>query len=343
MLDDLVEGELDAAFAERVNLHVFACSECAFRFETLKREKEMYAYYLFDVEPPIDLLAKFQAKLAAENARNFGSVQTPVVSRKANIFGFFRFPRLSPVLASVIAFAAFAAGLTTLRFASSERISGDKNFARTESSIVQPAIVESDKTVENGVINLSDERKNGDEIASLKSAANAAANKIPARKFVSMTNIKSVVLKTTGETIKLKNSAVSVGEKRFSAKDFGLSEEERMQSLYLKNLEKETAVQIEKIEMLLRSFRNARSAENSESFDVAYERDQARKLLRKNVRLRQDVESYGILYTEELLGRVEPLLLDIANLENNASSEKVRDIKDRVKNQNIIASLQVYR
>lgn len=60
-IDDLVEGELDELTAEKVSLHIFDCPNCSAQVEILEREKEMYSHYLFEIEPPSNLLEKFQA------------------------------------------------------------------------------------------------------------------------------------------------------------------------------------------------------------------------------------------------------------------------------------------
>jgi hypothetical protein len=95
------------------------------------------------------------------------------------------------------------------------------------------------------------------------------------------------------------------------------------------------AAHLENAQMLLRSFRNAESA------DLAYEKRQARKLVYDNILLRREAEARGNLPVEEALNSLEPLLLDIANLPAKASRGDVQTIRERIQKQEIIATLQI--
>jgi hypothetical protein len=58
--------------------------------------------------------------------------------------------------------------------------------------------------------------------------------------------------------------------------------------------------------------------------------------------LRRDAEAKGNLPAEELLGSLEPLLLDIANLGDRPAPDEIGAIRERLQNKEIIARLQVY-
>src|ERR1044071_9865062 len=68
MLDQFVEGEFDDETTESLSAHLAACSACASAHETLQRELEIYASYLFDVEPSPALWAGFQFQLQQDKA-----------------------------------------------------------------------------------------------------------------------------------------------------------------------------------------------------------------------------------------------------------------------------------
>lgn len=101
----------------------------------------------------------------------------------------------------------------------------------------------------------------------------------------------------------------------------------------------ETAKHIERAQVLLRSFRNT---EGNAEFDLAYERQSSRRLLSHNVLLRRDAEAKGNLPVQDLLGSLEPFLLDIANLPDAPSRDDVSTIKTRMEKKEIITALQVY-
>jgi hypothetical protein len=104
----------------------------------------------------------------------------------------------------------------------------------------------------------------------------------------------------------------------------------------------ETARHIERAQLLLRAFRNSRDTSSQPEPDLSYERQRSLGLLSTNILLRRDAEAKGNLPVEELLGSLEPFLLDIANLPDRPSNEDVRSIKERMHKKEIVSALQVY-
>lgn len=311
LINDLIEGELDEQTAEQVNLHIFACGYCEAEFETLNREKEIYAHFLFDIEPPKDLTRKFQTKLESLEQEKI----VPSVSFDRKISNFFGFLPLKPLFAAAIVLLVFGFGYFLIKTA---LIETEKPFVSESKT---PPILPS----ENPKKEFSEISQR--EITEVKNVSPKAVK----AKFV----VKPQAIATNKPTVEkpLTREKMATENRVLPKKDDAEIEEIRV-------FELETAKQIEKVEMLLRSFRNARYAEDRAEYDVAYEKEQARKLLENNVRLRRQSEVYGMRMTNEILSKVEPYLLEISNLNTNPSDEEVLEIKQRVRNQNIIAGLQ---
>lgn len=106
--------------------------------------------------------------------------------------------------------------------------------------------------------------------------------------------------------------------------------------------EAEAARHVERAQVLLRSFRNARFSRSDASYDAALQKERSRKLLYQNILLRRDAATRGDLPVENLLSRLEPVLLDIANLPDKPSSADVRPIRERIERKKMVALLQVH-
>ena len=102
-----------------------------------------------------------------------------------------------------------------------------------------------------------------------------------------------------------------------------------------------TATHLEKSELLLRAFRNLRLAERGVSAEVGYERNRAQQLVYQNIMLRREADAAGDVQVATLLGSLEPILLDIANLPEHPLDEDIHAIQKRVERKNIVALLQV--
>jgi hypothetical protein len=96
----------------------------------------------------------------------------------------------------------------------------------------------------------------------------------------------------------------------------------------------------ERVERLLRSFRNARLTESDPTLDVADARRLSKRLLYSNIALRREAASAGDLHVEGLLDSVEPILIDISNLPDTPSPDAVGSIKERIHRQQLVGVLQ---
>jgi hypothetical protein len=102
-----------------------------------------------------------------------------------------------------------------------------------------------------------------------------------------------------------------------------------------------TAMHFEKSELLLRAFRNVRLSEPGTAAEFGYERKRAQQLVYQNMILRREADAAGDVQVAALLESLEPILLDIANLPDDAGDDAVSAIKARVERKNIVALLQV--
>jgi hypothetical protein len=101
----------------------------------------------------------------------------------------------------------------------------------------------------------------------------------------------------------------------------------------------ETTRHLEKVQVLLRSFENASS---SSAGDVAYDKWVSRELLLRNILLRREAEVSENAPAKSLLGSLEPLLLDIANLPARPAPGDLTSVKKRIRKSEIVVALQVY-
>ncbi|HEV8367468.1 MAG TPA: zf-HC2 domain-containing protein [Pyrinomonadaceae bacterium] len=106
--------------------------------------------------------------------------------------------------------------------------------------------------------------------------------------------------------------------------------------------DKDTAKHIEQTQNLLRSIRNVQVNDGDHEIDVTYDKALSRRLLNENIVLRRDAEMKAKFPTKSLLSDLEPFLIDIANLPDQARPEDIRAIKERVQKTEIVAALIGY-
>jgi hypothetical protein len=107
-------------------------------------------------------------------------------------------------------------------------------------------------------------------------------------------------------------------------------------------IDPDTVRHIEGAQALLLSFKNSTAEGRRDSIDVSEERNRSRGMLSSNILLRRNAEQRGNIPVQELLGNLEPFLLDIAHLSDKPSPNDVRVIQERIKRDEILVALESY-
>ncbi len=110
----------------------------------------------------------------------------------------------------------------------------------------------------------------------------------------------------------------------------------------LARIEKQIVEHLADAELLFRSFRNARPAPGKTETDVAFEKGLARKLLRHNAALKDEAEAIGYQAASAFLSNLEPFLLEIANLADQATADDLHPIKRLLEDKGIVTELHLY-
>jgi hypothetical protein len=339
LIEEYVDGELNARMFERIEAHLLTCAECASEVAELSREQEIYALCQRDVEVTPAQWNIVRARIEQERDARPDQSHAPLPEWLGGLFGSGKAFRPALVVALLIV-TGITAGIIYLN--SHGRPNGLAAQPAKQREIKSPdganqALPPVNGNKNNEVIAGSDNKRKGGSIHQEGPLAINSAGALPQKKSAVLASlphpenrraneptpdesqIEKAVAENPGNVITGIRGSGPVGDFNF-----------------------EVVRHAERAQMLLRSFRNARLPASNRALDVSYEKEQARKLLYQNIALKRDAAARGDQATAELLNTLEPILLDIAHLPDRAKAHDVRSIEQRMEKKEIVAALQVH-
>lgn len=341
------DGELDARTTESIATHLAACDLCASLLDELEREAEVYKSYERDIELSPALWTAIETRLASEPAKRQARQSHFTGRLRAWLAGLIVAPRVAfgattaVVLVCLIAVSLYQSrrGTTTLR----EIVSASRETEPASGASGSVTKSDAQAVLESQSKNYEPVSRKNESFESaiharirpnIKGENEAKVRVISTRNHVvtraELTRNRRRVEPQSTNNLPLANSVESfptlaaITERRNEVEPQG-----GFEGLWRRHAEQS--------QLLLRSFRNTHV--RGKSVDVAYERAQARRLLTRNVVLRRDAGRRGRVLTAETLSRLEPVLLDIANLPAKTSPEDVRAVNSRIGAGELVATL----
>jgi hypothetical protein len=320
ILDDYVEGDLDARATYQLASHLGECEACARAHQSIKREQEIYSGFLVDVEASPLLWANLRKGIELEDAqRRRKSFSWPSVLSQS----IFAMQRPVPL---AVAMTVIVAALV-LPYV----------WVRINSGPSQPGLIPNNaQLAENAGQPLGAQREPDMPPSSITSKETSSpigpTQPISVRRHKQNSQRRELtVARTASEDMGtwLRNlTATTDSEEKFIPAS----------SFTTETWDSDAAQHAQKAEVLLRSFRNI-AAQRDAGVNVSYEKRQSRELIARNILLRREAQITGDLATEELLSRLEPILIDIANLPKKSSNRDVWQIQEQMRRDGIVSAL----
>ncbi len=329
LIEEYLDGELAEREALRLTTHLARCTECAEEADALRREQEMYTRYQREVEVTPAMWQQLRARIEEEKEARPAKIFTGWRVWLAETFG--TQARLRPAFTMALVILALGiVAFAVFRSLNARRTQPQAVAIHHEQTpqLQPPAIPDRTATPEVPVRKdevagtTSPEKRPGVVRASEKRKALIAPQPAPEN---------SPSLAATLAEVEERAALVAARDERVAS-----APEQPLDP------ETELARHVEKAQLLLRSFRNVRLAETSHAPDVSYEKEQARKLLYRNIILQRDAAEQGNTPVENLLAMLEPILLDIANLPDHPADADIRAIEQRMRRKEIMAALQIH-
>jgi Putative zinc-finger len=337
----LVDGELARAEAEAVEAHLAGCEGCrAARAEFLFLRQQLNSYTV-ETNPAAQrrALASILSSKPAAAARGESSAR----GRREGLLAAFGLTPLRPAMAASLALVLLAAiGLTlfinsrretpTARQTPGADDGGERAQATASPAAVTPSPTPAGVTPDEHDVDES--RGGGDGLGNPSGAAAVEGSRRKARRR-SPRPRGSGESQTVAARVEPSREPSAVAQPPTNEGAAAGSAASREVAAGLTGAGLDTSRHVEQAQSLLRSFRNARGDD-----DLAHERERSKRLLYRNIVLRREAASKGDPVVASVLGRLEPILLDIANLPDSPAREEVNSIRERVRKKNLVVMLQ---
>jgi hypothetical protein len=365
LVESFFEGTLDEKDARQVGTHIASCSTCSDAIEEIQEERALYQSYWREANV---VSPQWGAVLAGIEAEKSAPPASPLHGLFNKLTPSLAWLRFNPALAAAMLFVCLGLGLLFLvnQKNLSTRpevavINGEGSAARTNEGAggLSAASGGNDRTTTGETRLPVQEAKGTEGAASLDVAEKSPARPVRRTQIGVGDSSKELKALETPRTVTAANSnSLPRVESSTSAAPASIEVARFEQALSLtrrlanestlasnnsaQGMSGELAQHLERAELLLLSLKNAGQAETERTVNMSYEKGLSRRLLARNVLLRREAEGKSNLPLAELLDSIEPVLVEVANLPEQASSSEVLSIRERIRRKGLVALLQTH-